>query len=204
MIESSHSRQDMQYRQFGMHRHAYAAMRKQSGVRALVVALAVATALWAALAARPLLAQNVDPTPIPAQEPAAAAGTPVSANDINAVARQLWCPLCSGVRLDACELKACAQMKDEIGIMLGQGTQVQEIKDIFVNRYGPQVLGEPPRSGFNWLAWALPFIVLVGGGVYLYTRARAMGLEPNPAPSVAAAPTSEYYRKLDAELKQYD
>jgi cytochrome c-type biogenesis protein CcmH len=170
-------------------------------VALILVVMAAAWALLAVhplLAVRPLLAQRVDTAP-------AASGTPVSANDVNDVARQLWCPLCSGVRLDACELKACAQMKDEIAIMLSEGQDVQLIKDTFVTRYGPQVLGEPPRSGFNWLAWALPFIVLAGGGVYLYTRARAMGREPNPAPAVSAtAPTSEYDRKLDAELKQYD
>ncbi len=162
--------------------------------------LLLVAAVWAVFAVQSAFAQ----TPAPAEEPAAV-GTPVSSNDVNDVARQLWCPLCSGVRLDACELKACAQMKDEIAIMLGEGQDVQLIKDTFVTRYGPQVLGEPPRSGFNWLAWVLPFIVLAGGGVYLYTRARAMGRDPNPAPSsVASAPPSDYERKLDAELKQYD
>ena len=164
----------------------------------VAAALAAIGLLWALMAATPVRAQGVDPAP-------AASGTPVSANDVNDVARQLWCPLCSGVRLDACELKACVQMKEEIAIMLGEGQDLQLIKDTFVARYGPQVLGEPPRSGFNWLAWALPFIVLAGGGIYLYTRARAMGREPNPAGAVtAAAPASEYDRKLDEELKQYD
>lgn len=170
-------------------------MGRRRSLFGVVIAVAVAAALWGILAARPALAQNTDPAP-------AASGTPVSADDINLVARQLWCPLCSGVRLDACELKACVQMKDEIGIMLSQGEDFQQIKDTFVTRYGPQVLGEPPRSGWSWLAWALPFIVLAAGGVFLYTRARTM-VQPPDAPVASAAPTSEYDRKLDDELNRY-
>ena len=40
-------------------------------------------------------------------------------NDVKEVSKQLWCPLCSGVRLDACELKACEQMRDVIAVKLG-------------------------------------------------------------------------------------
>ena len=79
----------------------------------------------------------------PAAAPPTAAGA-VSADQVDAVAKQLWCPLCSGVRLDACELKACSQMKEVIGEKLAQGDDVQTIKNYFVAQYGPQVLGEPP------------------------------------------------------------
>lgn len=72
------------------------------------------------------------------------------------MSRELWCPLCSGVRLDSCELKACEQMKDVIAIKLSEGEDTTSIKSYFVDQYGPQVLGEPPRQGFSVLAWVLP------------------------------------------------
>ncbi len=140
----------------------------------------------------------------------AAPGTgDVTQNDVNAVARELWCPLCSGVRLDACELKACDQMKDVIEIKLGEGETVQSIKSYFVQQYGPQVLGEPPLQGFNWLAWILPVVVLVGGGVFLYTRARRIGhtaavAAPREASVTSAAIDAEYARRLEEELKQHE
>jgi len=46
----------------------------------------------------------------------------ISADRVNEVARGLWCPLCSGVRLDACELKACIQMKEMIAIKLAEAS----------------------------------------------------------------------------------
>lgn len=139
----------------------------------------------------------------------------VTPNDINEVARQLWCPLCSGVRLDVCELKACDQMKEVIALKLADGEDVESIKQYFVEQYGPQVLGEPPREGFNWLAWVLPFVALLLGGVFLW---RQLGKMIRPAEESAAAeqttPTSlaseaqeasesEYDRKLDEELNKY-
>jgi cytochrome c-type biogenesis protein CcmH len=149
------------------------------------------------LAAGPVRAQS---------DPAPAAPSTITADDVNDVARTLWCPLCSGVRLDSCELKACDQMKDVIAIKLGEGEDVNSIRDYFVEQYGPQVMGEPPRSGFNLLAWLLPIAVAVGGGVFLWTRARRMVQAPvqSGAGNAETGVHDEYSHKLDEELKQYD
>lgn len=133
----------------------------------------------------------------------------VTADEVNDVARELWCPLCSGVRLDGCELKACDQMKDEIAIKLGAGENLESIKQYFVNQYGPQVLGEPPREGFNLLAWILPIVVMLGGGVFLVTRGRRMIRREDPMVADASTaatqePADPYARRLDEELKAYD
>jgi len=136
----------------------------------------------------------------------------VTLNDVNEVARDLWCPLCSGVRLDACELKACDQMKDVIAIKLAEGEDAASIKDYFIEQYGPQVLGEPPREGFNWLAWILPFVALALGGVFLWRQTARMmrpAAETSAADSGAAPPGAQkqteddYARKLDEELARY-
>lgn len=141
-----------------------------------------------------------------AQEGEAAPAVPadISADEVNAVARELWCPLCSGVRLDACELKACEQMKDVIAIKLSEGENTDSIRTYFVAQYGPQVLGEPPLEGFNWLAWLLPFVALAAGGYFLWATLRRMA-----RPALVAAPTSntpklsdEDERKLAEELKR--
>lgn len=138
---------------------------------------------------------------------ATAATTAVTPDQVNAVAREIWCPLCSGVRLDACELKACEQMKEVIAIKLAEGEDVESIKAYFVEQYGPQVLGEPPRSGFNLLAWVLPIVgVIVGGFVFWRMTSRMVrtGSQP-PAPPVAQAASTEddYERKLEEELAKY-
>jgi len=162
----------------------------------LVGLLALALGTWLT---PPLYAQENTPT--------STAPTNVSADEVNTVASELWCPLCSGVRLDACELKACAQMKDVIAIKLSEGENVDSIRDYFVAQYGPQVLGEPPWDRF-WLAWVLPFVVLAIGGYFLWNTMRRMVRKPAPvattsAPTPTAAPEDEYGRKLAEELKRY-
>jgi cytochrome c-type biogenesis protein CcmH len=139
--------------------------------------------------------------------------TTVTANQINAVARELWCPLCSGVRLDACELKACVQMKDMIGEKLAEGEDLASIKNYFIAQYGPQVLGEPPMEGFNWLAWVLPVLAVVAGGLFVWTRLRSSTRQAHAVQNTTVEPldpaagdvySGTYGRKLDEELKHYD
>ncbi len=172
-----------------------------------------AAAAWLCFAAPAARAQ--DATAAPQEEPgtpaaAAPAANAVSADQVNDVAKQLWCPLCSGVRLDACELKACSQMKEVIGEKLAQGVDVQTIKNYFVAQYGPQVLGEPPLEGFNWLAWVLPVVALIVGGIFVYSRTRKMvrtapaAAAAQGAPAQGAGGDDEYAQKLDEELKHYD
>lgn len=140
------------------------------------------------------------------QSAAAAQVSTVTPNEVNEVAKDLWCPLCSGVRLDACELKACEQMRDMIAEQLADGQDKQEIKNYFIAQYGPQVLGEPPLEGFNWLAWILPFVALIGGGVFVWRNTRRMvSASPKETTStVQAIPDDAYSQRLEEELKRYD
>lgn len=170
----------------------------------LAAALLVLVALLAPVAGRVALAQDAAPLDPAALE---AARGQVSNDEVNVIARELWCPLCSGVRLDTCELKACEQMKDVIRIKLANGENLDSIREYFLAQYGPQVLGQPPAEGFNLLAWLLPVLVVVGGGLYLALRLRNREpVAPAVATSAGALPAldDEYTRKLDEELRNND
>jgi len=140
---------------------------------------------------------------------ASLAQQPVTTEQVNAVARELWCPLCNSVRLDTCELKACEQMREVIAEKLAAGASTDEIRAYFIEQYGPQVLGEPPRQGFNWLAWVLPFAAVVLGAAWVFFILRRWTRRPQVAP--AAAPAShlsdlpaEQLSRLQEELKKID
>lgn len=49
-----------------------------------------------------------------------------------------------------------------------QGHTKEEIRKIFLDKYGPTVLISPPFSGFNILAWTLPFVALGGAGYFIF------------------------------------
>jgi cytochrome c-type biogenesis protein CcmH len=133
----------------------------------------------------------------------------VTDEQVRAVARELWCPLCSNVRLDTCDLQACEQMRQEIALKLAAGEDLESIKAYFLEQYGPQILGEPPREGFNWLAWILPFVVLLGSGLFLVLRGRRLfsarktaALDSSQAVRVPG--DDPYARQLEEELKRYE
>lgn len=88
------------------------------------------------------------------------------------IARELWCPLCAGIRLDACELQACAQMRDEIAYLLAEGHDRAYILAYFEEQYGVQVRGAPPWTGFYGWAWLMPLLVFLALGTVMVGRMR--------------------------------
>src|SRR5512143_240129 len=72
-------------------------------------------------------------------------------DDVNRVAKQLYCPVCESTPLDVCPTEACRQWRDLIRTMLAEGKSDAEIKRYFVDHYGPQVLNEPPNRWASYL-----------------------------------------------------
>ena len=137
--------------------------------------------------------------------PSALAQTPTP-NQINEVARELWCPLCNGVRLDNCDLQACVQMREVISEKLAGGQSKEQIKAYFVTQYGDVVLGAPSSEGFNIVVWILPALVaLVGvGWLVYYVSANRRGRAPQAANLTASNADDDYLRRVEDELKESD
>jgi cytochrome c-type biogenesis protein CcmH len=92
---------------------------------------------------------------------------PVSDDQINEVARELYCPVCENISLDVCPTQACAQWRDLIREKLEAGWTPEEIKGYFATQYGDRVLPEPPKRGINWLVYILPPAMIVAGAFML-------------------------------------
>ena len=137
------------------------------------------------------------------------AQTPVpptpSDDDVNVVARQLFCPVCENTPLDVCPTAACAQWRALIRTKLSQGWTSQQIKDYFATQYGARVLAEPPRQGLYWLVYIIPPVLMLIG-VYILFRAFQSMRKPVNADLTPAGPampeTDEYLRKVEEELKK--
>ena len=108
----------------------------------------VKTKYWLLLAAFLLLVtlSAVSVLRVSAQQP-----TP-SDDEVNAIARQLFCPICENTPLDVCPTQACHDWRELIRQMLMEGKTPNEIKQYFVDHYGARVLSEPPLAGLSWLA----------------------------------------------------
>ena len=88
---------------------------------------------------------------------------PVSDDDVNAVASQLYCPICENVPLDVCPSQACADWRELIRGYLEQGWTADQIKDYFAAQYGWNVLNVPPPAGINWFIYIGPPLILLAG-----------------------------------------
>ena len=91
---------------------------------------------------------------------AGAAGPPVQA-DLEA---EIVCPTCK-TTLDQSNAPVAVRMKTYIGERIAAGDSAAEIKAQLVDQFGPGVLAEPPKRGFDLLAWLLPIAAVVAGAV---------------------------------------
>jgi len=139
-------------------------------------------------------------SPVAAQRP-----TP-SDDEVNRLAKEMYCPVCENVPLDMCPTQACAQWRALIRQKIGEGLSDAEIKEYFVLQYGDRVLSEPPRRGFNWLIYILPPVFFIGGAVIVLNVMRTMRKNvpgtDGPEKDFLPPPDEVYLTRLEEELKR--
>jgi cytochrome c-type biogenesis protein CcmH len=126
-------------------------------------------------------------------------------DDVNAVAKKLYCPVCPNTPLDVCETKACKDWRQQIRDELTAGWSEQQIIDYFVSQYGERVLAEPQRSGFTSLVWVLPVISIVLGLIVVrqvLKSWRASARRPASARPAAPPIAPDVLAKIERELQQ--
>lgn len=134
---------------------------------------------------------------------------PPTDDQVNAIAKQLYCPVCENIPLDVCGTQACAQWRDLIRQKLAEGWNEAQIKQYFVDQYGDRVIGVPPARGLNWLVYIVPPIAILAGAFILFRAFRAWRAIPAASAPTAALPassastqTDDYIARLEEELKK--
>lgn len=128
-------------------------------------------------------------------------------DEVNEVAKGLYCPVCENTPLDVCPTEACKQWRNVIRTQLAEGKTEEEIKQYFVDYYGDRVLAEPPRTGLNWLIYVLPPALILLGAVWLFKNFQAW-TKPKVVESVSIqersddSSTDKYISQLEEELKK--
>ena len=135
--------------------------------------------------------------------PARAQGPNID-DEVNRIAKTLYCPVCPNTPLDICGTQACTDWRNDIRRMLQEGKNEQQIRDYFVARFGPQVLGAPPAEGFNWLAYILPVIGILLGVLiaWLSVRTWLVRRTPGVAPIDTPEIPKEYAERIEKEMKE--
>ena len=140
--------------------------------------------------------------------PVMAQGSTPTDDEVNKIAKQLYCPVCENTPLDVCPTEACRQWREEIRTMLASGKSETEIKEYFVDYYGARVLNEPPNRLVTYL---VPTVAILLGALLLFRGfqmwLKPVGTEATSSDSDAkrkAEPVQQdkYIVQLEEELKK--
>lgn len=149
-----------------------------------------------------LLAAALPSTLVMAQTP-----QPVSDDDVNRIASQLYCPVCENVSLDVCPTTACSLWRETIRTQLAAGKTDEEIKQYFVEQFGARVIGIPPRQGFNWLLYAVPPLAALGlaaAGFWIIRNPRRLKSTVPEGDQTSSEVDDPLRSKLDQDIQKED
>ena len=151
------------------------------------------------------IAQDSTPTPPPSDEP-----REVTDNEVNSIAKEVYCPVCESTPLDVCQTQACADWREVIRTKLANGESKEDVFTYFAEQYGDRVLATPPREGLNWLLWIMPIAAVVVGGFFFSRFMKNLrvdddeddgGLETAVDPSPPSS-DDDYIAQVEKELSK--
>lgn len=126
---------------------------------------------------------------------------PISDDQVNRVAKRLYCPVCENTPLDTCPTEACALWREDIRQQLAVGASSDQIVADFVARFGERAAGTPVDPALRALSLVTPFVgaaALLALGVWTFTRWR------RGAPSAPSLETTTLRADLDSYRAQLE
>ncbi len=132
---------------------------------------------------------------------------PVSDNEVNQVARNLYCPVCQNVPLEVCETEACARWREQVRDLLAQGYTEAQVRQYFIERFGTKTVGTPSDPLSQFLTIVLPFgLIALIGVVIVISLVRWRTRRPVEAPENLAGESSvtadDYRARLEEEIRK--
>ena len=136
---------------------------------------------------------------------------PISDDEVNAVAKDVYCPVCESTPLDVCPTAACADWRELIRTKLAEGQSREDILDYFARQNGDGVLSNPPRRGASLVVlWILPALgVLLGLLLFSWllrgmrkTAPQAPAALPRPKSSTGDPTLDDYIARVEKEIDE--
>lgn len=100
------------------------------------------------------------------------AADPVIEKRMVGLAEKLRCLVCQNESLASSHADLAEDLRQEVREQMKMGKTDQQIIDYLVARYGDFVLYDPPMKSYTVLLWFGPFVLLLGGVIFLMLQVR--------------------------------
>ena len=101
------------------------------------------------------------------------------------VSSELRCPDCESQSIAQSSTETARAARDDIRQRVATGQSDGEIRQAYIDKFGPSILLKPESSGLGILVWGLPAAALVLGGGGLVLALRRWRREPHLHPTDA-------------------
>ena len=120
-----------------------------------------------------------------------------------ALNRTIMCPVCPGESIDQSQVALAVQMRGIVNDKLAAGWSDEQVREFFVERYGPSVLLEPQTRGISLAVWLVPPIgVAAAIGVFVIAL-RHMRRRPTASDGddeMSDDDLQPYYERIEASV----
>jgi cytochrome c-type biogenesis protein CcmH len=107
---------------------------------------------------------------------------PVLQHRYEAINRELRCLVCQNQTIADSNATLAQDLRREVREMIAAGKSDDEIRDFMIERYGDFVLYRPRMTAQNFLLWAAPALLLLGGAFAVVRVVRKRTQEPDLDP----------------------
>ena len=107
-----------------------------------------------------------------ANEAQPVAANPALEKHVKAISEELRCLVCQNQTIADSNAELAIDLKNQVREKLQQGMSDKAVIDYMVERYGDFVLYRPPVKPTTWVLWFGPFLLLIGGIIFLGLKLR--------------------------------
>lgn len=105
---------------------------------------------------------------------------PATELDPLAVGEKIACPQCEGESIAASQTSTARSMMVVVAERIDDGMSERQILDWFAARYGPDIVLEPPLDLGGMALWAVPILMVAGGGLLAVRASKRRGPVEHP------------------------
>ena len=96
----------------------------------------------------------------------------ISSVDSIKILKNLRCLICQGQSVADSNSEFAQIIKLVVKDQINDGKSEKEIYDFLIEKYGEWIVYKPPLTKTNFLLWAIPYLVLLGGGILIFSFIR--------------------------------